>query len=90
MAKILATWICIDDSQTASWFPSSKGNSSDQNIQNIYWKCPGNMYVFSTHVQPPKLSWLFFPNIQHLPVVEGLDFKNPFSKARYSILHNPI
>jgi hypothetical protein len=79
MAKILATWICIDDFENASWFPSTKGNSSDQNIQTIYWKCLATC-MYSARMFNPEIKLAVFSNINHLPLIEGVDFNMLFKE----------
>jgi len=73
-ANILATWICIDSPENATYFPSSKGMSSDIGIQSNYYKCIAVCF-HSARLYNPDLRLVFFTNKNELPVIEGVDFK---------------
>lgn len=72
MSHILATWIYLDTKESASYFPSSKGLSSDLGVQAIYWRCV--VVFFSTARYYNKdIRLALFSNVSTLPQVEGAD-----------------
>jgi hypothetical protein len=84
MAKYIATWICIDGQDNASYFPSSKGFSSDVNIQKIYWKCV--LTFFSTakrYVTNEKL--ILFTNTKEIPVTGEINIEETLRNMDVSI-----
>jgi hypothetical protein len=76
-ADVLAVWICIDSPENASYFPSSKGMSSDKRIQAIYYKCAA-VCLHSARLYNSDLKLVFFSNKSELPVIDGVDFKSLF------------
>jgi hypothetical protein len=84
--KYITTWICIDSSEDASYFPSSKGLSSDAKVQHIYWKC---VLVFFTSLQKfisgEKL--ILFTNADALPHIDGVDVAAVLSDLGVEVRH---
>jgi hypothetical protein len=75
--NILATWICLDDENNASYFPSTKGLSSDLKIQTIYWKCLLSS-MYTARYFNPNIRLVVFSNAENLPIIGGVDFENIF------------
>lgn len=76
-ANVLAVWICIDSPENATYFPSSKGMSSDKRIQALYYKCAA-VCLHSARLYNPDLKLAFFTNKSELPIIDGVDFKSLF------------
>lgn len=87
--KYISTWICIDGVEDASYFPSSKGLSSDRKVQNIYWKC---VLTFFTSVQKnlsgEKL--ILFTNTRNIPVVDGINIAQVLAELRVEVTYVPF
>ncbi len=75
MNNIIATWICIDDEVSGTYFPSAKGNSSDSAVQQIYWRCICTFY-WSARYHNPKARLVLFSNQSFLPDLEGTSIKD--------------
>jgi hypothetical protein len=74
MANVFATWICIDNEDNASYFPSSKGSSNDVEVQNIYWRCLATCF-YTARKFNPDLKLIAFSNQDKLPVIDGVNFE---------------
>lgn len=79
--NILATWICLDSKENESYFPSSKGLSSDLKIQEIYWKCLISC-LYTARYFNPNIRLLVFSNASNIPVIDSVDFKETFQKLK--------
>ncbi len=89
MSNILATWVCIDDSKNASYFPSSKGNSADVSIQSIYWRCVA-VFMFTARKFNPDLRLVFFSNVAELPAISNVDYDSLFKKLNIEFYTTPF
>jgi lipopolysaccharide biosynthesis glycosyltransferase len=89
LTKIFATWICIDDVSNASYFPSSKGNSNDWRIQEIYWKCLATC-LYSARKFNPNLRLAVFCNNEMLPTVNGVSYKKLFDYLNIEFYITPF
>jgi hypothetical protein len=86
MARYISTWICIDSLEDATYFPSSKGLSSDLQVQNIYWKCVVAFFVsLQRYINSEKP--VLFTNAKKLPEVEGVNIKSLLEKLGVLIIH---
>jgi hypothetical protein len=88
-ANILAVWVCIDSAENATYFPSSKGMSSEKGIQAIYYKCAA-VCLHSARLYNPDLKLAFFSNKNELPVIDGVDFKGLFKSLNVQFHHTPF
>lgn len=86
MARYISTWICIDSLEDATYFPSSKGLSSDLQVQNIYWKCVVTFFV-SLQRYIDGENAVLFTNAKKLPEVEGINIKSLLEKLGVSIIY---
>jgi hypothetical protein len=89
MSNILATWICIDSDQIASYFPSTKGSSSDQETQNVYWRCLA-VSMYTARFFNPAVRLVVFSNMNELPIVDGVDFKAIFRELNIQLYQTPF
>jgi hypothetical protein len=87
--NVLAVWICIDSPENATYFPSSKGMSSDKSIQAIYYKCAA-VCLHSARLYNPDLKLVFFSNKNELPVVDGVDFEILFKALKVQFYCTPF
>ena len=89
MANILATWICIDNSENASYFPSSKGSSADVSIQSIYWRCVA-VSMYTARKFNPELRLVVFSNVSNYPVIDDVDYEQLFKKLNIEFYTTPF
>lgn len=89
MANILATWICIDNSENASYFPSSKGSSADVSIQSIYWRCVA-VSMYTARKFNPDLRLVVFSNISEFPVIDNVNYEQLFKKLNIEFYTTPF
>ncbi len=82
--NILATWICLDTEENSSYFPSSKGFSSDFTVQQVYWKCLA-CSMFTARFYNPEIRLVVFSNTEELPVIDGVDFQALFQKLNVEL-----
>ena len=87
--NILATWICLDSKENASYFPSSKGMSSDVEIQNIYWKCLA-CSMYTARYFNADLRLVVFSNAEVLPIIDGINFRELFKKLNIEFHITPF
>ncbi|KAF2332511.1 hypothetical protein [Flavobacterium daemonense] len=87
--NILATWICIDSKDNASYFPSSKGMSSDAKIQSIYWKCIA-CSMYTARYFNPELRLIVFSNTDILPTINGINYTELFKKLNIEFHNAPF
>lgn len=89
MSNILATWICIDDQENATYFPSSKGSSADVSVQSIYWRCVA-VFMYTARKFNPTLRLVCFSNIAEFPTIDNVDFKMLFKKLNIEFYTTPF
>ncbi len=89
MSNILATWICIDDPENASYFPSSKGSSADVSVQLIYWRCVA-VFMYTARKFNPELRLVFFSNITEYPTIDNVNYKLLFEKLNIEFYTTPF
>lgn len=89
MSNILATWICIDNADNASYFPSSKGSSNDAKIQEIYWRCLAAC-MYTARKFNPTLRLVVFSNSNKLPKINDVDFVDLFKKLEIEFYTTPF
>lgn len=87
--NILATWVCIDTDDNASYFPSAKGLSSDKKIQDIYWKCLVDC-LYTARVYNPDIRLAVFSNITALPAIENIDLNAVFKQLNIEFHSTPF
>ncbi len=89
MKNILSTWICLDDESNSSYFPSSKGFSSDKKTQDIYWRCLVSC-MFTARKFNPSLTLAIFSNTDKLPFIDGVDLSLIFKKLNIDFYSTPF
>ncbi|WP_018613829.1 hypothetical protein [Segetibacter koreensis] len=89
MSNVLATWICIDDPEKATYFPSSKGNSADVSVQSIYWRCVA-VFMYTARKFNPTLRLVFFSNVTEFPTINNVDYKILFKKLNVEFYTTPF
>ena len=62
MRTLIASWIVLDDTDTASAFPSVAGNSASTAFQLIYWRCLV-IYFLTARVHNPTAPLLLYANV---------------------------
>lgn len=72
MKQIIATWICLDDAATGTYFPSAMGSSSDRSVQDKYWRCIACFFTTARYFNP-QAELVLFCNRDVRPVVDGVD-----------------
>lgn len=89
MANILATWIYLDTKESGSYFPSSKGHSSDFNIQKIYWRCVATFFATARYYNP-DVQLALFSNVSEYPQVDGVDIAAELKKLNVTCYTTPF
>jgi len=89
MSNILATWVCIDNPENASHFPSSKGSSADVSIQSIYWRCVA-VFLFTARKFNPTLRIALFSNVSEYTIVDNVNYKELFEKLNIEFYTTPF
>lgn len=89
MANILATWICIDDPENASYFPSSKGSSADVSVQLIYWRCVA-VFMYTARKFNPAVRLACFSNVTEYPIIDNVDYRELFEKLGVEFYTTPF
>jgi len=59
---IVASWIVLDDPNTATEFPSVGGNSATAGFQRVYWQCLV-VFFFTARVHNPSLALVLYANV---------------------------
>jgi hypothetical protein len=85
-SNILSTWLCVDSAENATYFPSSKGMSSDNATQAKYYKCVA-VCLHSARLYNPDIKLAFFSNKKELPIIEGVDLEQLFKALDVQFYH---
>ena len=88
MTTAIATWFVADTKDDASRFAQVAGNSAAPEFQLVYWRCVA-VFFATSKIHNPTAKHVFFTNTQ-LPVVDGTDFGELFSKLRVQVITLPI
>jgi len=88
MTTAIATWFVADTKDDASRFAQVAGNSAAPEFQLVYWRCVA-VFFATSKIHNPTAKHVFFTNAQ-LPVVDGTDFGELFSKLRVQVITLPI
>jgi len=89
MSNILASWICIDNAENASHFPSSKGSSADVSVQSIYWRCVA-VFMFTARKFNPALRLVLFSNVSECPIIDDVDYNQLFKTLNVEFHTTPF
>lgn len=89
MSNILATWMCVDAPENATYFPSSKGSSKDVSVQAIYWRCAA-VCMYTARKFNPDLRLVFFSNVTKLPTIDNIKYELLFEKLKIEFYTTPF
>ena len=88
MTIMIATWFVADAKGEASKFAQVSGDSSTQEFQAVYWRCVA-VFFATSKMQNPSARHVFFTNTS-LPIIDGLDFSEYFTKLKVETVFLPI
>jgi len=73
-AHWVTTWFHQDSKITEGRYANVGANSSDQYVQNVYWRCVYGFFHSSIRVNP-EAKHVLFTNARNLPIVDGVCFR---------------
>jgi hypothetical protein len=91
MRNFLITWFYSEHADDESFYPSVGGNCSGAEFQYVYWRC---VYVFYRSAlitnQDVVTDYLFFTNVENLPTVDGVNFKEFFEENGIQVIRQEL
>ncbi len=85
MNKYIATWVYLDSIEEKSYYPNTGRDSASQKFQAIYWRCIVLFYETSLRFHK-EMKHLFFTNTDKLPVVDGFNIREFFTKNNIQVI----
>jgi hypothetical protein len=59
---VVASWIVLDDAESATAFPSAGRNSASADFQRIYWRCIA-VYFLTARIHNPAVRLMLYANV---------------------------
>lgn len=83
--KYISTWLCADEPGEESNYPQVGGNSSEFEVQKIYWRCVMVFFASSIRYHQEGYKHVFFTNVKELPEVDGVNIQDELEKLGVEI-----
>ncbi len=91
MKNYLITWFYSEQANDESYYPSVGGSSSSAEFQYVYWRCIYVFYRFALIANRDVVTdFMFFTNVENLPTVDGINFKNFFEENHIRVVHQEL
>jgi hypothetical protein len=91
MKNYLITWFYSEQANDESFYPSVGGSSSSAQFQYVYWRCVYVFYRSALITNRDVVSdYLFFTNVENLPTVDGVNFKEFFEENGIQVIQQEL
>jgi hypothetical protein len=85
----VCTWLYAESPDAESTYYQSRGRSSSEAFQAVYWRCVAVFFATSCR-QQPDARHVLFTNVEELPAVDGLDVAALLQRLGVQVIRLPL